>query len=132
MLPRRFKEARAEFIVSVATKREEREREREEGGKDVREKGGEKDAVVILPPDAIPPRWRKRRLDGSRDKLRRDLATTGIDPPKAESRVLPSESGRLFVYPRVTVESIDRDDCARRNRSRSRSIDSRKFHHFVI
>lgn len=41
-------------------------------------------------------------LDGSRDKLRRDLATTGIDPPRAESRVLPSEPGRLFVYPRVT------------------------------
>lgn len=47
-------------------------------------------------------------LDGSRDKLRRDLATTGIDPLRAESRVLPSEPGRLFVYPRVTVESIDK------------------------
>jgi len=31
MLPRRFKEARVEFIVSVATKREEREIEREWG-----------------------------------------------------------------------------------------------------
>lgn len=47
-------------------------------------------------------------LDGSRDKLRRDLATAGIDPLRAESRVLPSEPGRLFVYPRVTAGSIDR------------------------
>ncbi|KYN03788.1 hypothetical protein ALC62_05300 [Cyphomyrmex costatus] len=51
MLPRRFKETRAEFIVSVAVKRKDRERERE------RERG---------------------------------------------------EPGRLFVYPRVTVGSIDK------------------------
>jgi len=62
-------------------------------------------------------------LDGSRDKLRRNLATTGIDPPRAESRVLPSERGRLFVYPRITVGSIDKT-IVLRNRSRSRSIDS--------
>lgn len=40
-------------------------------------------------------------LDGSRDKLRRDLATTGIDPPRAESRVLPSESPVVCLFTRA-------------------------------
>lgn len=99
MLPRRFKEARAEFIVSAATKREEGRRERRRGntaaGCDPSANGGNAGSVMA-----------DEGLDGSRDKLRRDLATTGIDPPRAESRVLPSEP-RSFVCLPVTVESID-------------------------
>lgn len=69
-------------------------------------------------------------LDGSCDKLRRDLATTGIDPPRAESRVLPSEPGRLFVYPRVTRwnRSIRRLCSAKPIATPARSIRSRRFH----
>lgn len=63
-------------------------------------------------------------LDGSRDKLRRDLTTTGIDPLRAESRVLPSEPGRLFVYPRVTVGSIDKTIAVFGGVDRDLSIDS--------
>jgi len=92
---------------------------RERGGEEGRGGGKrerERDVEVILPPDAILRSGggnggsviADEGLDGSRDKLRRDFATTGIDPPRAESRVLPSEPGRLFVYPHITEGSIDK------------------------
>lgn len=66
MAPRWFKETRAEFIVSVATKREERLKKRVRGGRGGEEgrgeRRGEKDVAVVLPPDAIPLQRRKRRL----------------------------------------------------------------------
>lgn len=47
------------------------------------------------------------RLDGSRDKLRRDRATAGIDPPRAESRVLLPSCPSVCLFTRA----------CRRNRS---------------